>query len=1055
MILLLFGLVFIHCAKGDGIVVPITPNGDTGFEISDTKNLPIINREKEVTRNTQNSITGYHSQVSPFMPLEVLTDMEDALLAITSEPLDEGDFYFLYYELVDETNPPVISFAFAASRDLMTPDDIIVQIDGTDVSLDAYYHVHTNKSLNTNYYLGTYSPNNYMNPENQHQLYLQFEPPNQSPYQENFSFTVPLPEELFVVDAFIMNDLVLHEPMLDKIMVSVEFFRYIVIGDRLIEPINWSLVYDDQTNLPFIQSIEKLHEKYYIITLSENVATDRFVEVSYSPIDGFFTLPFVFQTPNTSIIRGGESYRKVAGTQSCKETCGDGYLLTAAVEAPIPCSNHHTVELTSTCPQNPGCDGQLVKIMDVWLCEPRPIMSFPYPESYVLQHMKPALHAEHASNCIGGNSIYTNFSFNSDYNIDYHLKGIIPYPYEVCDPISDTVNVFLESDKMIPFVDASWNFERPTGCGTDTDYILEIVATDNHCIIDHPLFNLMYIITNPATGEEEHFPVTFLGLRYLSYMGDELSFIREYVVDNPNVFACADYFQTLVFDKKGNWNSVIMEKQSGEIFNPEQIPYPKEIFLEFGERVPDIFEYLGGGISQAHYTQWVNLDRAYPFYDENFCMYKIDKLNHGPLIYMEASVLPDLPGIIIRFDYEDPEFQRPRNERSPTNDYTFGNAKYSDVNNPDLDPNPAISEFGRNYLWGSHPAYGKDGKELGDNFNYYHNQYGPSWSDYLTENGVPSGDPIRDHIPDKRPCWQNTNCIGLTEPENCLDDYCTPGSITKSTNRNGRTAIYFDTKSHGGDNFRFKVSGVLPNSYIANDCLKKKESAIFTLWRKMYVEYSWMGQRTGPPPTGCGGQIEYDEEHKICEDKMILENHLKGVFDDAFIDVSVPTEQDDTEYAYWLNSSGILTWSYVGYGDSKLLFSKLPDRVSLCGVDHVEGPCENPFFGMTTCSFLISAKQFYAYVAVGNINDKFLNNPGIFRQIDRHPEDDIEANNKNTAAHEIVHNFYDKWPRCGTFSLDNAQTHGLMSNRDRRSYMHYKNIILLRDSLNIFDSSSY
>ena len=101
--------------------------------------------------------------------------------------------------------------------------------------------------------------------------------------------------------------------------------------------------------------------------------------------------------------------------------------------------------------------------------------------------------------------------------------------------------------------------------------------------------------------------------------------------------------------------------------------------------------------------------------------------------------------------------------------------------------------------WSQHDPYGNDGRTLGDNWNYYL-KAGDSIQNY----SVPWCDPILSDYQPKTPCFPKPDCV-LPAGQSCTDLYCQSGYIYVTTNIHGKRGLYFNTMSHGGDDFKFKA----------------------------------------------------------------------------------------------------------------------------------------------------------------------------------------------------------------------------------------------------------
>ena len=286
--------------------------------------------------------------------------------------------------------------------------------------------------------------------------------------------------------------------------------------------------------------------------------------------------------------------------------------------------------------------------------------------------------------------------------------------------------------------------------------------------------------------------------------------------------------------------------------------------------------------------------------------------------------------------------------------------------------------------------------------------------------------------------------------------------MTKSTNKDGRAAIYFDTKSHGGDNFRFKVSGISPGSNIPNDCMEDKAPGIFTLWRKIYLDYAFMEDRGNTyPEEDCYGtpyetvQKEFRGVHKI--DNVAFDMVI-GAFDDAFIEVVKSENPYQPDLPYWLYlRSDILHFNdLVVYGDYTDFRPDPPlDTILLIGVDHFDDECYDltpPGWytnGAGTAHWSINPQDaIYCFVGVGVTYDAVIGNGKIIITKEDKKGTPYSKIIGYTATHELGH--------CLMQSLAHEEfDYGVMNYDDRRSYFHSGHLIFLREGSTKFDQAIY
>jgi hypothetical protein len=458
--------------------------------------------------------------------------------------------------------------------------------------------------------------------------------------------------------------------------------------------------------------------------------------------------------------------------------------------------------------------------------------------------------------------------------------------------------------------------------------------------------------------------------------------------------------------------------------------------------------------------QYVNLDREYVEYPDK-CVPQLEPLDHGPLIYMEASVSPPLPGIIVRFEYEDPPFNREENE-SPTNQKIEGSGKYTASSNPDL------QEVENDILWGSHTPFDHnysnpdisedDGRTLGDNYYFFYDlqccNNKTDFRNYCIAHHVTPEKYLNRlvalYAPQKRPCFANPDCVEGGDLEACLDDYCSPGELSPKTNKKGKFETYFNTMSHGGDNFSFKASGYFYSK--KKPCIQTISNKIFTVWREITVDYAYMEMKDTYIP--CYFLTVPPKRIKDYVGQYTISDwlpYVQGVFDDGFMEIKPGRQFGDTEYKTKITD-------YYGYPvpENRISFQPAPkDTILLLGVDHVQNVCMNNILGRMVLTTR-EDKFYYSYVAVGNIGDILKN--GGYEEVDKIPYQDEKYLNficKREAAHEIMHSLYGEIGLgCGP-AFDNGKP-GLMSYKDKRQYLCYEHIIqCIRDNNVIFDQAEY
>jgi hypothetical protein len=1044
--ILIVGLVIIACSN-ENRISPILPDEKTEFN-ADKDSINIVNYDTTI-QNCQSvdENYGYHRQVSPFMPILAFQEMEDTANQILgAEPLPAGQILWLFGkpEGIAETNPPLVKFAFLATRDTISPDDITVILDSDEISTEIQYCVNFDKKRNASYFMGIFKPEGYLNPTLQHSVHFSFTLPGGGILSESKSFEVQQDPAMVILDAGFLSDEELEIPLFNKIWTQITIPENVEIGDSLLSSSNWSFTDVYGNPLPPIQEIARISASYYEVTLSDLAPSESLINIIINPSPGIYSQQFTFESPPDYWNNGGGQQYRTLSSGGCDE-CLQSAIMTGWSTDPPPdgYSFETHLEFNPRCPELPVCEGWVTRDgRSDHYQEPEKIHR-PGVWEYILP--KNGEYTQYHGNMVSchHHAVGDPYHWNEDTDVQYMLFGLKDNGQTRCEPIGPFVRYNFGSDTEPPNgIEANWRIILPSSsCGTDAKYILKVAADDNFRIDSHPIFSMVYLdqYGNENDGGEiilDEFP----------YCEDyDTHFECEYLIDDPDIFACVHYMKIEIYDRKGNMKAYKMDGQSGDVFNSTQLPYPRTISLSFLGRTS-----LN---SDQPVRQYVNLNRKYE-YDPSMCIYKNKYPDHGPLIYMEAQILPALPGITVLFDYEDPSFQRPE-LKSPTND------KNGDV--PSTDNNPDLTPLQKAYLWGSHSPYGDDGKELGDNYNYYYNDimFIPNWIRYLNDHNVPDDDPIRDHFPDVRPCFENPACTGLPEGVYCLDYYCWPHLTPLDTLKSGKVGVYFNTGSHGGDDFKFVASGNLKGK--PAPCLKSQPPYKFVVWRRMeYIDY-WMNHRNNSlfeylVLVLCEYQrFEYNGNFKVSDSGRLLE-HLQGVFDDAFIEIMSNVEVGETEYSLGICDEESARF----YGNVKLGFDgSLPDLVAICGIDHAHNSssggdcyCINSVGGMTVVDCDPVLRDFFSYVAIGRLNDIRLNQDRDLLFLDGKWTKSIEEVSLNYAAHELTHNIYQQGFTC-TPSLDNLCTYGLMNYIDSRSYLHSSDILRLRSTLGAFDTSEY
>jgi len=291
---------------------------------------------------------------------------------------------------------------------------------------------------------------------------------------------------------------------------------------------------------------------------------------------------------------------------------------------------------------------------------------------------------------------------------------------------------------------------------------------------------------------------------------------------------------------------------------------------------------------------------------------------------------------------------------------------------------------------------------------------------------------------------------------------------------NEKFGLYFDTKSHGGDNFKFRATNDTPffDPFYAPDCLITAEpTEIFTVWRKIYLDYAFMEDRgDNYPDPDCYGTHdesilkEFRGVHKLDteeedESKNVTFNMIKGAFDDSFIEIIKAANPYQADLPY---RSFLISYDYssdlVDYGDLTGFRPNPPlDTILLMGIDHFNTECYHPPGGYQNGSGVQHWKwykpsdAFYSYVGVGVTHDALRNGKKVITL-----EDDQRTGASYwkiigfTATHELGHSLLQR----GNSALYEFP-YGVMNPDDRRSYFHSGHIIFLRGGSTKFDQTIY
>jgi len=1020
--------------------MPILPSGEyvPGSTSSDTLLL-------DSSENTRQNESYFHPQMSPIMSERTFYDIEERV----SEIIGNGEFpedkmMYLFSEPGNEAlfNPPVVCFAFAALPGVIGPDEIEVSINDENISSKIHYNYYYHPGREVNYYLAHYKPEEYLNPDNQHHVNISFNPQKAGSLNKNIEFSVPQDDRLRILRAGFHFDKTKRTPMLDKLIVIIGLPQDVKFDNRLLNPQNWGLAYSDKEPLSDIASIEKIDDDTFVISFSADAKPKSDIEMFFSPADGIFSQPFEFKSPGKNIQRGGSANR------SAMSDCCTGHFFEGTAHSAEDCEDYHTYVNLVDCPDYP-CDGLIVEtgtktIYDIhndYYLEGKDIST---ATTDTIQFNPPTMV------CRG---FYNSYFSYRDYDINFDLYGFDENG-DYCGHLDHDGPIHLQSDIIHPTVTAVISEETlldeggsELPCSMRKRYMVTVTGDDDHCIERDPLFYYFF------KGDKQCSPNPLSRLldvdaRHNPPQSDH-HFERRYFI-MPNTLACVNYMKVVMFDKKGNWNTTKVVSYPDTVF--DQLPYPTELTLSFDDE------------HRESNRQYVNLD-VFPFVpiDQQVCAYKMDHPDHGSLIYLEISVTPPIYGITVFITYEDPLFEMGSNIL-PTNivDDPYNPSQYwSSGHNPDLTP----SEF--KLLWGSHAAYAGDNLTLGDNYNYF-TDGSVSCSDFPD---CKEDDPINDgHVP-QIPCFWTFYCPPgfMCEDSECLKT----GIVPLKTNIFGKAATYFETQGHGGDNFKFKAYTI--SDVCEKECLLSEPEDVFTVWRRMTVDYAWMADRNGRYPVNDQGeglcknpagaiQPEHEGDHQIGSGDF---NMYKGVFDDCFLEIEEGGENGNLPYELVLNGGYDPPDDKTTYDYASWWYPER-DEVLMLGIDHLNYKCVNIKYGDTTCGSM-SEREFYSYVAVGNRDDVYM--VGGYDFIDGktygydplHDSSSLAIPCLNTAAHELTHNIirignpYHEIP-YGLMYAGDAPFVSLDGEDDkvpgRRFYLHSIHIMDFRASIP-FDSLAY
>ncbi|MFH1515920.1 MAG: hypothetical protein ABIG42_10730, partial [bacterium] len=748
-------------------------------------------------------------------------------------------------------NPPLLRFGFATPDKEFDPGEITVKLNGNDVSDQIRYSVYYHQGRKANFCLATWMPDMYLNPQSRHSFDIQINPEKGGQLEKRLSFGVQDVDPPKIIHAGFKPDDTMRFFHHNKMMVLTMMSPNVKIRDILLNPNKWAINYSDLGVTPPISSIERIKDRMYSITFNNDFEVGKMVKASFTPTDGVTTKEVEFQVPQREISRGGSMSRKLASMIPCvtcqKDAQGNPYKFTDWItDSADECEDLHHIHVGTNCPPQ-NCDPMLQEtITHTTYSFAKNIFVHDSDNGVPLNYTIPPATVWP---CYDINQIYY---FSEDIHVIFDMLAMEdPNQQEYClvdktpvlQVLSDTtVPTFAELATVFTIDEkCPWPSWPPcTDCEKYFQYYLTVKASDNNCVLPIPRFLVFY-----NNGEQFDMTPSFNYVPDASQIIEPYMFEKKYMVD-PHLFACAQKLKIIVYDKKGNWNSLYRYPiPAGSTTYTETgspyLPFPDKVELKFDSRLP----------SGDNIKQYVNLNRQFENeIDQEVCTVRlIDDsqldlaVNHGSLIYMEVSAVPPLPAINLHVEYIDPvnvyPSATPTNTRKGTINQSTGCVVFDPNSGSDYSEsaNGNLTIDGYHKLWSKHEPYAGDYRTLGDNWNYHIDYEGQ-----IEEYDVPLCDPIRTHTPDP-PCFWN-----CTPPpgEYCLDQICQKGRMTcLKTNKHGKYGVYFDTKSFGGDNFQFRAYA--PGYYVAttSDCLESVANTKFTVWRKIYVDYAWMDDRNG------------------------------------------------------------------------------------------------------------------------------------------------------------------------------------------------------------------
>jgi hypothetical protein len=1026
VVIVLFVIPFIQCSKGSGVISPIMPSGeyqsDTGPSDTYFIDPGLATREVGIENN---------SSITPVMCANVLDDLIEKLDSKIGERTKlENQLVFLDSgtDTREETNPPLFHFAFAAPHRTVSPDDITITMDGANISEFVKYSYISRESRNIDFYVGTYKPSEYLNPEIQHNCGINISPVEGDTFSREFPFSVQQPDNFRIDHAgFILKDKS-DDVYLDRLKVFVESKDTTNIREKFLEKERWILTNKSDKQLPEIDSVKLIHSGVYIIKLTDELDSFSKFDLSIDLSDGVRCAGYEIISPAKQPERGGDVYREAATYPPCPRGCRGILTADAGEEDVQGCEDYHSWVITATC--NAPCYKQIRKSSTV---KTYSFSACDYTANYLSSIFCVDTYEddiEDSFECYA--TLNESECSEKDIISKYVMFGYTDSPPESveCGTISNTVIVEKHSDTEPPEIQNAMFLEHETtidpncqdACCRTFAYRLTFDATDDKCLN----FWNVYLILFRNGADPEYISPAYIG----GAIWNQNKYMKKtYEFNSPNIFACVEKLRIVVHDKKGNWVAKDIEPQeaSSTFRDPDRLPYPHTLELSFGDRaIPDPENPLD-------HRQWVNLERNFDNeFDTEVCVRKIDHPENGDQIYNEVTVTPPIYGVNVLVEYEDPEF-RSGSKNSPTNtvDDPFNIA--TDKLTPSYNGSLTLEEY--KLMWGSHPPYPfwePDGRTLGDNYNFYYTTL-----NQLENQDIPEWDPIRafHHHPDI-PCFEKPACSGLPLEEFCEDYFCSKGQIIISTNILGKAAVYLNTYGHGGDNFKIKACGYYDGDKA--DCLTALRDEIFTLWRKITVDFAWMEPRN-EPNTNCGTDYkDYNDyrNYKVNENMTIW---IDGAYDDAFIEIVRGRDLGPNDYYMYFPNLHY-------YADNMTTFHEPDyDTIELLGCDHDDEFCASGLQGQTVELIEPPEMHWHSFVFVGNIFDclhnrwpKYPANYSFF--IDGSYQDNLSYISGVVATHEILHLLTNCNNEIHAETFYGVNRAGM----DQRSYMHHNHIMGLR-----------